>query len=608
LPSVPIALRRPPLDLVVAALVAAAIVAATLRAGSLTRLNEPMAEGRWAVYLLLSAVAIAAATRLRAAPPLLTTAPWTGFVALAAASAAWSTQPRVSLQWVAGLAAVTAPAVALAGVVRLEPRYAERVAQGVAAGGALVAVGGLVLLAVDPGLALYTPGAPDIRHLRGLGGNPNTVPLVLAISLPPTLWLAWSKRGLGRAAAATAWLVGAVTLVASGSRGASLGVAAGMIVLAALLRGPFRARMAIASLAVALLVANAAVQQLREPLPRPAAAMLVADVLKPPTPRAGAPGALGSELGLSVTSRFGSGRLRAWWGALEQAERRPVGGYGFGTESSVFIDRYAQFQGSFVESSYVGLVLQLGVAGAVALAALLVLLGREAVRARASAAPGAAAALAGGAAGGAVIGAVQSYLLFGGSVGAAPFWLCAFALAGLAPRRRRPPVRTTAAAVLLAATALVAVAIVAVRQADSDIRRQQLGIERIRELAGPLDGPRLAAFRVTHSYDCLLYRWRHDPFALELCYDDGYLVEAIDRRGDGPPRFWSLRFDAGDAPQRLDPRTSTRLLERIGAISYSERFAEGYPPRSATADTTPIVIEDWLSLIRRARAGGSGSA
>ena len=38
-----------------------------------------------------------------------------------------------------------------------------------------------------------------------------------------------------------------------------------------------------------------------------------------------------------------SGRIEAWKGALRQAEQRPLLGYGFGTESRVFVDRYYTF-------------------------------------------------------------------------------------------------------------------------------------------------------------------------------------------------------------------------------------------------------------------------
>ena len=61
---------------------------------------------------------------------------------------------------------------------------------------------------------------------------------------------------------------------------------------------------------------------------------------------------------------FGSsGRAQAWVGGVRQAARRPLLGYGFGTEDKVFVDRFYAFEGNFVENSYVGTFLQLGAAG-----------------------------------------------------------------------------------------------------------------------------------------------------------------------------------------------------------------------------------------------------
>ena len=47
----------------------------------------------------------------------------------------------------------------------------------------------------------------------------------------------------------------------------------------------------------------------------------------------------------------------------DQAAERPIAGYGFGTEDTVFVDRFYSFDGGFVENTYLGLFLQLGAAG-----------------------------------------------------------------------------------------------------------------------------------------------------------------------------------------------------------------------------------------------------
>ena len=51
-------------------------------------------------------------------------------------------------------------------------------------------------------------------------------------------------------------------------------------------------------------------------------------------------------------------------GARSQVAGRPLLGYGFGTETRVFVDRYYAFDGGFPENSYIGTLLQLGVVGA----------------------------------------------------------------------------------------------------------------------------------------------------------------------------------------------------------------------------------------------------
>jgi hypothetical protein len=94
-------------------------------------------------------------------------------------------------------------------------------------------------------------------------------------------------------------------------------------------------------------------------------------------------------------------------------------------------------------------------------------------------------------------------------------------------------------------------------------------IARIRAVVGELDRPRPDAFRVNvgFGFDCLLWRRRGNPYALELCFTrDGKVVEAIDRRY-GDPRIASLREDPGRATTRVDPDLARRLLRALGAQS-----------------------------------------
>jgi O-antigen ligase len=140
---------------------------------------------------------------------------------------------------------------------------------------------------------------------------------------------------------------------------------------------------------------------------------------------------------VSRTFLGSSGRAQAWDGALHQGARRPVAGYGVGTENRVFVDRFFAFEGGLVENTYIGLFLQLGVAGCVLFAALLGALGWGAVRVlrrgdvdQGSAAVGVLVAAL-------LIGMTQTGLLSVGNIAAVSIWLPLFALPLLA-REARP--------------------------------------------------------------------------------------------------------------------------------------------------------------------------
>jgi O-antigen ligase len=79
---------------------------------------------------------------------------------------------------------------------------------------------------------------------------------------------------------------------------------------------------------------------------------------------------------------IGSGRLAAWiWTLKNVVLRRPIVGYGFGTEESVFVDRWYDFQGGTPENSTIGLLLQVGLIGLLLILALAVVVIVGAVRA-----------------------------------------------------------------------------------------------------------------------------------------------------------------------------------------------------------------------------------
>ncbi len=98
------------------------------------------------------------------------------------------------------------------------------------------------------------------------------------------------------------------------------------------------------------------------------------------------------------------------------------------------------------------------------------------------------------------------------------------------------------------------------------------GMREIRGLVGQVGDPSLDAYRVRvgFGFDCLLYRRHRNRFALELCFDgQGRLIEAIDRRGSGDPRIFSLREDPSRSTARVDRRLVDRLLRRLGAPGYA---------------------------------------
>jgi O-antigen ligase len=121
-----------------------------------------------------------------------------------------------------------------------------------------------------------------------------------------------------------------------------------------------------------------------------------------------------------------SGRRAAWSGAIHQAEKRPVAGYGFGTEARVFVDRYANFESDLVENAYIGAALQLGIVGLVLFVAVAVVALGPFARAPSG---GIEAACAGVAAAALVVAVTQSYFFSVGNIGTLTAWVSLFLLA-----------------------------------------------------------------------------------------------------------------------------------------------------------------------------------
>jgi hypothetical protein len=360
------------------------------------------------------------------------------FLALAAASAAWSPDPKLTLLRAAALAVTLAAGIGLASIAAGRPGFVAGILWAVVAGAAAVALLGLLVLSQSHDLAVQSATTQYPARYRGLGQNPNTVALLLALAVPLALWaFDLARTILAKSVAVAAFVLFDGSIVASGARGPLLAGFAGALVYLLVRAGSTRARVVSVAVAVIVLALDAGLTQIPKALePVPSSA-----TKRPSTPAPAPPNVeltrplsdeIGATGGVSIhRSLFGtSGRLRAWRGALGQVAERPFAGYGFGTEDRVFADRYYGFDSSLPENSYIGTLLQLGLAGALAFAALLAAIVAVGARALRRAAPGRldAAACASIASAGLVLAVTQSYLTSVGNVATVPFWVAALLL------------------------------------------------------------------------------------------------------------------------------------------------------------------------------------
>jgi O-antigen ligase len=438
----------PRLDLLVPVVLAATIVAFAAGSSSVRGVVDVGRPGRWVFLLLLfvGAAAWASARRNRRAVPRSVLVAAVAFLAFAVESTFWSVDARLTLERAATLVLLLATATLLASACAGRADAARRLLAGILVGAATVAVLGLVVLAFDHAAAVQPPTGDEPTRYRGFGENPNTVALLLGLCLPIATWLAFHASTIRRRAIAVAVGVAFVaSIAASGSRGALAAGFAGVLLVVALVRVPGALR-AVSAVAVgALLAGSIAVVLVPKTKGEPSGANAVASSKPGPKPKPGyldvqAVYPLEFDIGRALPGHakpqrrtlFGlSGRGEAWRGALDQADERPVLGYGFGTEDHVFVDRYASFAGGLPENSYIGMYLQLG---AVGLAAFLLLVGSLALAAtrglpRPEAVVGLAVLLAA-----LVLAVAQSFVYSVGDIGTATAWICAF-LGAAAVRR-----------------------------------------------------------------------------------------------------------------------------------------------------------------------------
>ncbi len=434
-------LRRLPWERATQLMIAVAIFGIASGSSSIRYVIEHSRGGlRWGALFALCSVAVAWAVaeqpRLRFVPLLAAAA----FAGLCLDSIAWSVEPRLTFERTVTLGVLLVAAAAVAHAAGGRSAAVGSALLGVLFGGVAVGVASLATLALTHSNAIQPATLAYGARFQGYSQNPNTLGMLLAPATAIGAWWLVSTRSRGaRIAAAVCLLLVFGELVATGSRGSLAGALVALLVLIAFDRRPLRTR-ALAAAACVIVVAACAVvtthaatpAKTAAPTPRPPPGRLARDAeLKSP---------LGSELGAPAPGQpvqkrglfSSSGRFRAWHGAIRQADQRPVAGYGFGTEGDVFADRYYGFDSNLAENSYIGLYLQLGVAGLLLFATFVavLLLAARPIRGGGDARVAALAV----ALGCLVIGVGQSFLYSVGATGALPFWVCAFLASVSAPR------------------------------------------------------------------------------------------------------------------------------------------------------------------------------
>jgi hypothetical protein len=387
-------------------------------------------------------------------------------VGVALLSASWSVTPKVSGERAISFFVLMFAVVFVGSGASRSRGRAERLFASLLIAADLVGLAGLVVLAVDHNLAVQA-GVPTMSaRMRGFGENPDTASMLFALALPIAEWLFFAGRGvLVRLAAGASFALLYGSIIASGSRGALMAATAGSVVFFALLAGSVRRLVVFEVIVVAFFAGSFQISGSRpSDFPSPAlpvstkpAPVLVPPskqgpaILKPATePPPSSPFEVGIKQGLTRAEvpipfvprsseighpstydykpiiGYGSGRVLAWLWAIRQGLDVPVLGYGFGTESTVFVDRFYVFEGSYTENSFIGMFLQLGAVGTVLLLLPFLLVGSAVLRARREydAADRRVLGVAAGiVAGGFAVAFVQSYLYSVGNIATLTFWV-----------------------------------------------------------------------------------------------------------------------------------------------------------------------------------------
>jgi O-Antigen ligase len=430
-----------------------------LGSSSVPALTAPGRKLRWAALLLLAVIAVVLALRapIRPAGRSVRVATWLGawLAALGLVSTGWSVDPRLTAGRSASFALLIVTAAALAYAAHDRPALPGRLLDGMLVGTCVAAAIGAVMVIVAHSDAIEAASTWYPARFKGLGENADTVSMLEGIAAPIALWGVVRARSVrGRALHLGAAVLLITSISASGSRGGLIAAFVGGIVLSLTLRTTWRRRLVVSGAVCAAMLAATLGTQIPQPLgaqsqpPASAPASAGGGAGSLPSPSVGATenqytGRLTDELYRNSTEKrslwSSSGRLEAWHGAIQQADARPLLGYGFGTENKVFIDRVLSFDGSYVENSFIGVYMQLGAVGIASFVALLGAVCLAALRAVRRAdvdvpAPPLAAMVAAGLA----LMCVQSYAYSVGNVATVSFWIASFAALAAASATTSP--------------------------------------------------------------------------------------------------------------------------------------------------------------------------
>jgi hypothetical protein len=444
--------RRLRWDAAVAVTLPLAILLLACASSSLHELRRIATTGRWVALIALAAFAVAHLVAERRPLPRVPTG-WIVtalLIAVAGESAAWSVDPRVTLERVFTVGVVFIAAAALALAVPRVDVAATRALDGILAGAGAVALASLLVLAFAFDHAVQPATGGSGWRFQGLGENPNTVPMLLCVALPIAAWWSVARTGIARLLGDALVLLFVGELAAAGSRGAVIAAAGGTIVTVVACARTRLAKGAAVAVVVAVAVACLEFATLPSPLPAQPQVSSTGAAARPTTQTRG----INAELTFRQQDEIGagpiglyqppvrrtifgsSGRAQAWSGAFKQGEQRPLVGYGFGTEMNVFVDRYNAFESLLVENGYLGFFLQLGAVGVILLLALLASLIWSGVQLlRSPLRAGSAAAASGVLVAAMLVEMSQTGFFSVGNIASAAIWISVFPLALLARTR-----------------------------------------------------------------------------------------------------------------------------------------------------------------------------